>query len=131
VSREGESRRRVTNEAEVIDLVCGFGFEVVRPGEMTVGAQADLFSQADMVIGPHGGGLTNMMFCAPGTTIIELISPVFQVLCYWTLASSAGLHYELHFGLGPRASKETQPRYSQWHDIDVDCDLLAQRLRLA
>jgi capsular polysaccharide biosynthesis protein len=128
VSRQGEARRRVLNEPEVVALLTAHGFEVVAPGGLTVAEQAQLFAQADIVIGPHGGGLTNMIFCAPGTRVIELISPVAQVLCYWTLATSAQLEYELSFGRGPLASKSSRPRYALWNDIEVDCEQLGRRL---
>ena len=34
--------------------------------------QARLFHSADVVIAPHGGALANLIFCRPGTRIIEL-----------------------------------------------------------
>jgi capsular polysaccharide biosynthesis protein len=30
------------------------------------------FAAAAVVIAPHGAGLANLVFCAPGTTVIEL-----------------------------------------------------------
>ena len=128
VSRAGEARRRVVNDGEVISLLGDHGFEVVTPGDLSVTEQARIFSEAEIVVGPHGGGLTNMIFCAPGTRIIELISPIAQVLCFWTLATSARLDYELSFGRGTLATMSEQPKYALWNDIDVDCEQLGRRL---
>ena len=33
--------------------------------------QLDLFQHAKIVLGPHGAGLTNMLWCQNGTSIIE------------------------------------------------------------
>ena len=37
----------------------------------TLSEQAQLFHEANIVIGPFGASLTNTMFCKPGTFILE------------------------------------------------------------
>ena len=65
VSRADADRRRLVGEA-ACSTDCGpLGFEVVLPGRLPVAAQAALFAQASDVVGPHGAGLTNVLFCAP------------------------------------------------------------------
>ena len=52
------------------------------------------FHQADVIIAPHGAGLTNMMFARPGTTIFEVTcNGNFVGTCYRTLAAKLGLRY--------------------------------------
>ncbi|MBV8386906.1 MAG: glycosyltransferase family 61 protein [Acidimicrobiia bacterium] len=128
VSRQGEFRRKVVNEAEVLDALQGWGFEAVDPGSMPVADQARLFSEASVVVGPHGGGLTNVMFCAPSTVLVELLSPLGQTLCFWTLANTAQLRYEPLFGRRTPGLAATDRRAVQWQDIDVDCAQLTARL---
>ncbi|MFT5044537.1 MAG: capsular polysaccharide biosynthesis protein, partial [Porticoccaceae bacterium] len=41
---------------------------------MSVTEQAALLSRADALMAPHGGALTNMVFCKPGIPVIELMS---------------------------------------------------------
>jgi capsular polysaccharide biosynthesis protein len=95
---------------------------------MPVADQARLFSEASIVVGPHGGGLTNVMFCAPGTVLVELLSPMGQTLCFWTLANTAQLTYEPIFGRRTPGLAATDRRAVQWQDIDVDCAQLTARL---
>jgi capsular polysaccharide biosynthesis protein len=125
VSRSRASRRRVVNEAEVLERLTPLGFESVDPDGLTVESQARTFAEAEVVVGPHGGGLTNVLFCAPGTRVIELFSPDHIPVVYWSLAEGAGLSYE--FVLGRPQSRRGRPR-SQWADILVDCDELSLRL---
>jgi len=41
-------------------------------GTMSVLEQIELFSNADVVIGTHGAGLANILFCKPNTKVIEI-----------------------------------------------------------
>lgn len=54
-------------------------------------AQASLFSRARLVIGPHGGALSNILFCPLGGGLLELGRRLFPV--YQNLAAKVGLHY--------------------------------------
>lgn len=53
--------------------------------------QAQLFADADVVLGIHGGGLSNIIFCAPGTTVVELGKRASY--CFRRLASKMRLAY--------------------------------------
>ena len=47
--------------------------------------QVALFRDAETVVAPHGGGLTNLVFCDPGTKVIELF-PAANIDLYYRLA---------------------------------------------
>ena len=84
VSRRG--RRRVRNEADVRAVLRRFGFEVVEDVPRPVSEQIRLFGEASVVVGPHGSGLTNLLWCTPGTRVLELFHsrftpPYFQYFC--------------------------------------------------
>ena len=69
----GQTRvRRIVNEAEVISLLSEYGFAPVRMDGMSVAAQANLFANAEAIIGVHGAALTNLLFAQPGTRVIEI-----------------------------------------------------------
>lgn len=72
ISRQSASHRRVSNEQELVDYLQPYGFECVKTENYSVVEQAKLFNQADIIIAPHGGGLSNLVFCNPETKIIEL-----------------------------------------------------------
>lgn len=75
ISRMDSSRRSISNEQEVIDFVEPFGFISVKLSSLSVLEQATLFNQSEVVIAPHGAGLTNLVFCKPGTKVIEIFLP--------------------------------------------------------
>jgi capsular polysaccharide biosynthesis protein len=86
ISRLKASRRRISNEEEIIDLLSGLGFINIELELMSVAEQASLLSSAKVVIAPHGGGLTNIVFCSPGTKLIEFFSPYYIRPCYGSIS---------------------------------------------
>ena len=44
---------------------------------MSVAEQVELFVYADVVVAPHGAGLTNLLFCREGTRIVEIFPPTY------------------------------------------------------
>jgi tetratricopeptide (TPR) repeat protein len=93
ITRQHASNRRVINEHQVIQILSQFGVQPVALETMSVAEQAALFAQAEVVISPHGSGLTNIVFCQPGTQIIEFFSPSYVYPCYWYISSLKNLNY--------------------------------------
>lgn len=93
VSRSDARARRVANEDAVLAMLRPLGFEAVTLGGLTVQRQAELFAEAEVVVAPHGAGNTNMLFAAPGATLIELVPATTPQPCYWMLTKLAGQRY--------------------------------------
>ncbi|WP_293346763.1 tetratricopeptide repeat protein [Microcoleus sp. CAWBG51] len=94
ISRNKCSYRRVINEEQVIDFLSGFGFVPVLLESMTLNEQIALFAGAKVIVAPHGSGLTNIIFCSPGTKVIELTSPNYIRHYYWAIGQQLNLeHY--------------------------------------
>jgi capsular polysaccharide biosynthesis protein len=74
VSRARAAVRRVTNEAEIATALSAGGFELLCLEDLDVAAQARAFAEAEIVVAPHGAGLTNLLFATPGTGVVELFS---------------------------------------------------------
>jgi alginate O-acetyltransferase complex protein AlgJ len=92
IGRPEGVRRGLLNEAEIKPLVEAAGFTMVVMEGMSVVEQAGLLSRADAVIAPHGGALTNLVFCKPGIPVIELMSRhVFPY--YYGLSELCGHRY--------------------------------------
>jgi capsular polysaccharide biosynthesis protein len=96
---------------------------------MSVQDQAILFSTAEIVIAPHGAGLTNLAFCRAKTKIIEIFSPLYGTPAYWILASKANLDY--YYLIGKDYDKSLELNTSkkgmwthQMKDIYVDLENL-------
>jgi hypothetical protein len=65
-------------------------YDVLPPNET-----ADLFSKANMIVGPHGAGFTNMIFSPPGLRVVEFMPLSEPNLCYWHLSECLGHQYTM------------------------------------
>ena len=70
ISRYG-CKRNISNEKSIENILLKYNFEVYRPTKNENPPQD--FSEAKIVIGPHGAGLSDIVFCQPGAKFIELI----------------------------------------------------------
>lgn len=91
VSRADAQDRRVRNEEELLTLLEDYGFERIVPGEHTFAEQVRRFSDAEVILGPHGAGLTNIIFSTE-TTLVELFGS-YRNACFFALASGIGHDY--------------------------------------
>jgi Glycosyltransferase 61 len=133
ISRGLAGYRRVLNETEVIRFLSERGFEVAAMETMSVPEQAAVMAACDVVVGPHGGGMSNLVFCMPGTKVIEIYSPELVATYFWKLSNQLGLDYYYMLGKGSQATLEADyPQSWDAHeDIEVDLDVLERTLALA
>jgi hypothetical protein len=93
VTRSDTRKRRITNENELMPLLARHGFEFVAPGRLPLKEQADLFASAEAIVGPHGAGLTNILFAPPSARVIEIFPAGKVKNTYFLLAKSLGQTY--------------------------------------
>jgi|ERR1035437_1131570 capsular polysaccharide biosynthesis protein len=93
ISRSNSETRRLLNEPEIIDDLKQKGFQVINAENYSFEEQVAIFRNAEVVIAPHGSGLTNIIWCKPGTKILELFSNKFIVPCFWIISNSLKLDY--------------------------------------
>ena len=67
-------QRSITNEDEVKRYLLKNNFVSSKLHEINFKAQVDLFHKAECIVGLHGAGFANIVFCKPGTKVIELRS---------------------------------------------------------
>lgn len=91
ISRQGEKDgKNVHNDRSVIGfgkfkkLIESYGFQIVQAEKYSFEEQIQLFNSAKVIMGPHGAGLTNMVF-ADDPLVIELfpdskVIPLFSYL---------------------------------------------------
>jgi capsular polysaccharide biosynthesis protein len=85
--------RRVDNAADIEAAVEKLGFTVHDMTGLSAAGQIALFREASVVIAPHGAELANLLFCAPGTRVIEL-SPDVQFRYFFAqLSDKLGLSH--------------------------------------
>jgi hypothetical protein len=87
-----EHARKVTNEDEVVALLRPLGFEVVDPGMLSLDEQIAMFADAEVVVAPHGGALTNVVF-GQAAVVIEIFDPDYINPCYYALADRCDHEY--------------------------------------
>ena len=92
VSRSIARNRRVRNEDEIYGMLEARGFEFVHAEKLGFRQQVGMFAEAEAVVAPHGAGLANLAFCAPGTKVIELF-PSLVMDCYHRLCADLNLDY--------------------------------------
>lgn len=93
ISRSNAHHRRLLNESAVLDCLKAHGFVSVELESLTLAEQVALFVHAKIIIAPHGGGLTNLLFCTPGTTVVEFFAPSYIRHYYWVISQQLGLHH--------------------------------------
>ena len=67
--------RQIVNEDELIDFLITQGFELVVLSSNDPIDTVSRFASAECVVGLHGAGLMNYMFCPAPTKIVELYVP--------------------------------------------------------
>ncbi len=93
---------------------------------MSVKEQVKLFAEAELVVAAHGAALTNLVFCSPGTRIVELFPPDYVNVCFWALSTQVdGLEYRYLVGEG-RRRRPGRPMLGVSSDISVDLTKLGQ-----
>ncbi len=130
ISREKAGSRNVVNQEELIQRLKALNFETVVLESLTFAEQAELMATASVVVAPHGAGLSNIVFCQPGTKIIELFAPSYVPPCYRIISNVCQLeHYYL---IGELVENpETSLNHSGRLDMRINLDDLISLLEVA
>jgi capsular polysaccharide biosynthesis protein len=98
ITRGDANTRRVINEAEIREEVLEHGFEIVSLTGLPFLEQVKLFAEARIVVGPHGAGFTNAVFCQSGSALIEFMPKGWRINCFERLARLVGIRYHSIIG---------------------------------
>jgi capsular polysaccharide biosynthesis protein len=117
--RRGSTYRKLLNQTEIERTLTERNFLPVDLNSMSVEEQIGLFSQAEVVVGPSGAGMTNIMWCEPSARVIVLHSDhPFKRYPYWdALGRVSGAR--MHYLAGPRAFNVTD-QYEIHDDYRID-----------
>lgn len=91
VSRSGAPREDQSLENELKNAI--LDSELVNPSELTIKEQIELFSRAKLVIGLHGGGLSNIVWMHDSGKLIELFNHPYRTSDYERLSVELGIKY--------------------------------------
>ncbi|KAA9345815.1 glycosyltransferase family 61 protein [Adhaeribacter soli] len=103
ISRSKATKRRITNEADLLPILEKLGFEVVFPEYLTYRDQVLLFYESRNIVAPHGAGLTNIFF-SQKATVLELHPQDIMKSHYFMLCK--GLGFDYHYLLGSEADSK-------------------------
>lgn len=93
VSRQDTTVRRLVNESEVISFLVARGYRVVSCSGLTVREQQRAFARASVIVAPHGAALTNLLWCRPGTRVVEFLPVEHANACFHDISALAKLEY--------------------------------------
>ncbi|AXV14444.1 hypothetical protein CYG48_01145 [Neorhizobium sp. SOG26] len=117
------STRRILNEDAVCELMASYGFEIITPGKLTVEEQITTFRDADVIVGAHGAGMTNLLFsqASKGPRVVELFQSHYVNACYARICQAKGLDYTAVVSPGGLLLDENEPRPTSVSVNDLVC----------
>jgi hypothetical protein len=98
ISRGDTALRRIANEVEVFDALRPLGFVEVQLAALPWLEQVALFRGADVIVAPHGMGLTHLAFHEGRPLIVELHNPAIGTDTYAFPAQALGFGYRAVLG---------------------------------
>lgn len=126
LTRKHANRRKLLNEEELLRVLERQGFEEVVPEKLSVSEQAALFHESKWVVGLYGAALCNVVFCQPGSVLVELnVNLVPNSGYYGELARTCGVQYEC---VETTPTNRTLGRGAYYANVCVDVEELEQRL---
>ncbi|MGL5062290.1 MAG: glycosyltransferase family 61 protein [Microcoleus sp.] len=123
ISRAG--KRRVKNEIEVKEVLQQFGFEILEDISRPVDEQIRIFQEAAVVVGPHGAGFTNLLWCQPGTKVIEFFNGGYTPPYFYYISQILGLDYS--YMVEPTSDPEHWSLEA--YHMTVDTEVLKRELK--
>lgn len=90
--QEAETGRKVINIDKLNNVLESYGFESVVLESMSSARQFEIIAGSDMIIGPHGAGLVNMIF-ANDPVIIELLPDSHIKPSFYMISNIIGFEY--------------------------------------
>jgi capsular polysaccharide biosynthesis protein len=93
VARRQGAERAVVNESELLPALQERGFELVHCESLSFADQVKLFREAEIIVGPHGGGFANLVWCEPGTKVFEIFGTNSVRRCYWSICQALSLNH--------------------------------------
>jgi len=115
--------RSIINENEVKDFLKKQGFEFLTLSKHHFNQQVEIFNQAECVVGLHGAGFANIVFCEPNTKVLELQSDSAGEIIK-NISKKNHLNYDC-ISVKPKISTDNQLGH-----IEINIDTLKEKIEL-
>jgi len=113
--------RRLLNEDILYDALRHFAVQRVFTEDLTFAEEIAIFHNAEFVIGPVGAGMVNLVWCKPGTPVVEIFNPRYVNVMNWMIANHGDLNYAYSIGAGAPLSMSAGD-HGMYEDITADLD---------
>lgn len=122
--RLDSKNRKILNEISLIELL-GNKFNVsIFSNSSSIREQIENFNKSDIIISPHGAGLSNLLFCRENTIVIELMPENYINPCFATIAVNKYLNYSAM--VFPIKNANTHQHSTVW---EVNLSQIEERLQ--
>lgn len=118
-NRRDTNIRTILNEDRLESALADRGFESVSLSSLSFPEKVQLFASADVVVAPHGAGLSHVAFCSPGATVVDVRDPAFYWPVFGDAARGVNVHYQTVDALSMAGWSRLPPRVRHM-DADVD-----------
>lgn len=114
VSRLHAHHRRLINEPELIDLLRAAGYEILDCETMPLAEQVQRFAEATHIVGPHGAGLTNIVYAPSSAALCELQMDLNVNWLFRRIGNLKGIRYGCVVGDNDGAWEPLSPHNKTW-----------------
>lgn len=108
ISRGDSWRRRLVNEDVLLDFLAQYDIETHTLAGLSIAEQAQLFSEAELIVASHGAALTNLLFAPPTCRVFELFASNYVYPHYQDISQTRGLEYHSHTSPNPQKHPDSQ-----------------------
>jgi capsular polysaccharide biosynthesis protein len=98
ISRADAERRRLANEGEIVCGLSRLGFVSVELSKLSTRQQIGLFRDAEVIVAPHGMGLTHVAFAQRLKGVVEIFPPNAGTDAYAFILKAMGVNYSFVIG---------------------------------
>ena len=101
------SERKIINENEIKKFLIKKKFKILRLSEFSIIDQIGIFNSAKIIVGNHGAGFTNLVFCKKNTRVVEFMD-VNTAKLFKKISKDLGLNYKSILGQRVGRNKRNQ-----------------------
>ena len=112
----------MVNEEELFPALERHGFSIAVLEDMKVEEQISTFKFAKVIVSPHGAGLGNLVYCDPGTRLLEIFSGLNKIQCFG-LCSLLKIDYRYLSGINGNRLQNKNKKDIEVNPVDFERQL--------
>jgi capsular polysaccharide biosynthesis protein len=130
LSRRDSPHRVMLNEEELERQLTTIGFKCITGSNLSAADQIRIFSSARIIVGPHGAGLTNLIWAHDNATVLEITNTKIQHMTdFRSISEIRGHTYsQIISSIYPETQPANAINEQQRHNYFVDVELVIKRV---